>query len=249
MLGSITKWIKTIKISKQDYIFLLLTTVIEIASYAFYPISFALIATYTSEQNIFLANTWTAISFMLQILAFIVSLIKQHRLLIINKYVFNYLYNNLKLKIEDSKYFSNFIFKFNNLVIFIFRFITIIIVACFYSFFLTLIFLLAIILCTFLSLILNKIRKAKQNHEYYGFQISICDTILNCAWTSFSFLIIIFSLNLINNNNISFTIFLLIITFISNHISKSELTIKHLVNLNELNNRILKLNKIENFDE
>lgn len=248
MFRSIFKWTQIINLKKSDYVLFFSLTFIEIICFAFSPISFAYITSFAAEQNIQIALLWASINFMLQLLNYFITIIKQQRLIALNSFVYNILYQSKNYKIEDTKYFSNFLFKFNNLILFVFKILSIVFISLIYSIYLTLTIIIALIACFISSFIINKIRTKKQKPELYGYQVLICDTILNCIWLGFSFFIIISAINLISNQNITLTVFLLITTFVSNHISKSELTVKHLINLKELKNRIANLNNKNNVE-
>lgn len=248
MISSIIYWLRLIKLPVKNIIAYLILTLLELLCYTFGPVSFATIASYVTEQNIQLAKLWASINMMLQILGLIIIVIKQQLLTNLSVEAHSNLSTKPNLKIEDIKYFSNFIFKFNSLIIFFLKLLIILISSIFFSLYLTLFILLAYLFCFIIGTISNKIRTNKESKDKYGYQVLICDSILNAVWHLFSFIILYSALNLIQEQNITLSIFLLVSTFISNQISKPFFSIKYLINLNLLSKRILYI-KNSNFVE
>lgn len=245
-MQTILKWFKIIDLPKSHIIIYFVSTFIETLCFLLSPVSFAYITNYILEQNSKASLIWAFIYFLTGILSTIIKIIKQNEL----SFLYNYcllkgkeIYSsNTTISKSDEETLNTFIFKFNTLFIFLLKTLSIIILSMFYSIKLFVFLCTSLFLCLTVGKILFTIKIKNKNLHVEKPNFLNANTLVNILWQTLTFILILFTIEKVDNRIISLTLFLLIINFVSNHLTKTNFNIDY---LNEIKILKLSLNKFD----
>lgn len=220
-------------------IFLCTLSIVQIIVFIFNPISFGYIASFVTEQNYKLALMWASINFMLQILNNLATLIKNQQLSNCYLFVLQNLKNNNSLNDNEKQYFASFIYSLNSITLLILRILAILLVALIYSINLFVFVLISFLLTALFLFLLNKFVFSKNKNS--ARLIATLTIVLNILWAVFTYVILFWSIIIIDKQIISLTVFLLVNAFVSNHISKVNFNLELIFDLKKLKTIINKI--------
>jgi len=230
MYSIIKQWLKRIKVNKKDILYYLLLSVLEIVCYLFLPISYANIATKATQQNFQLTYLWAAINFLVQILN-IITLTAKRSFINFEK---TRIKTNLTTNHPDTKLLSSniadFLSSFNNFFMLVLKLVAILVSASIYSLYLSFYIFIAILICIILSYFIQKSSLKRLENFTLAEQINLKltnlkTTVIDVVWIISTFVITLITIDLINNQEISLTIFLLLTTFVNTHLIRPNFNI------------------------
>lgn len=230
MIKVIKVWLALLNPSKLDVFIYFFELILFIFCGLFLPFSFASIINSASEQNFKLALLWTATHLLISILSQVITIIKNDLLYKNSHRIESHLKESSFQSISniDKKFISDFIFTLDSLVVFICKSLFIVIISSYYKLFIGLFVLFGILTCQLISFLMQA--KNKSDNE---------DKVITTIWSIITFFIIIFLIDLLSNNSISLTVFLVITSFVNSHVTKSELSFKSIRELLHLKKIIL----------
>lgn len=214
MLTEFKTWKNITNTSNKELFTLFSFTILELSCYLFTPISFANIITQVTISNFQLASLWASINFLTQILNIITINLKSN-FLKLTKFRIT---TNLNLSDQNSL-IANFILVLADFATNALKLISIIIIASIYSLSLMMFIIVALSTCIIINTIIensSKNTQLKQKNNLIQQNPFVVDTI----WSIFMLIIILTTINLINNQKITLTIFLLFTSFINTHLIK-----------------------------
>lgn len=238
MFRSIKRWLKAVELQNKEILNLFFFIFIETALYIFFPITYANIVSFTSEQNIKRAFLWAIISFMVQILSLILIALKSTFLNKTNTIITNNLLNHLTSNNKDLikptfTIISDYIFVLNSCFVFFLKLLSIVLIAGIYSTSLMLYTFIAVFICFIISVFITRKQKIEKQPNTPNSNLFV-----DIIWATFTLLIMLAIINLFNNQNITLTVFLLISTFINTHLTKPNFNTDFVRKTQELNKNL-----------
>lgn len=229
MIKTIYKWLKIVRPSKKQIIIYLLLCLSIVLCYLFFPISYANIASSITAQSSQRAFLWAVINFLIHILTIITSHLLTQFIEQLKSKTYSDLFqlsNKDKERAYAIQIVTDYCSHFSDSFLLILKLIAIIFSALSYSILLSLAIILTSLLCFALSSLIQQYsnKKSKGQLSHYSFtppnQISQITT--EIIWTIFTLAITLITINLINTQKITLTVFLVITTFINTRLSKPE---------------------------
>lgn len=209
-MKTIIKWFNLMQFKTHEIIKLLCLAIISTICYIFLPLSYTKIATNIIIQNYNLTTLWTTINFLVVILNLIISNITKKHITSLNTTH----ESRLMQKFDSTKatVIITLTLPIYSSLCLILKLTGLIISAGIISLSLALYLVVSICICFTLKKVLNLIKSSDQ----------IILIIIDCVWYVFTFFMILYNIHMVRQQTLSVTTFLVISTFISNHLLKPE---------------------------
>ena len=239
MIKTIIKWLKTMRFTNKEYLKYASLSIIESFCYLLIPVSFAFITTKASEQNFQLTYLWATTNFSAQIFSVVIGKIKKSLIDSLKQRAILRLNHNTKgLSDITASNLVDFIHPLNNSIAFILKLFAIIISASIFSIKLSLYIFLATATCFITSNIIQRFQMSKHKTKLTHNSIKSKNSTIDIIWMTFTFVITIYIITKTNNQQISLTAFLTLISFINTHLQKPNFSIGMKVNTTLIQNEL-----------
>ena len=207
-MKSFFRTVKLLAPNKKECLFLLFLGIIDSGSQIILPLCFAQITTNAVVQNNNLARLWLSINFLITILSLTIKQISIHKINKLNSINFVQFTKKYNKSVAQSLISLTEPIYLN--VCYYLKLFILIFISFFISINLFIFLTISVILCLFIGFVLKRFKRVSvYTHN-----------IIEYVWLSITTILILILLHDLNKQQISLTSFLVVITFISNHLLK-----------------------------